>query len=212
MMENFIQVKNQFFKQFDLFEKEDLKIFKCREVKTPEKYGQACGWDFFIPTDLTIGDFFNNAAAFINEFVEPYKEDLPVLFKVNINNEMRIYFFYAIDNKTIGIKYYKYDGNIYKLDNIEDILNAKIEEIVIQPGGKILIPSGIHVNLPDHIFLDAENKSGIAAKRGLIHGAALIDNDYEGQIHINLLNPTCYNVKIKPGEKIVQFVPYLNSA
>ena len=29
-----------------------------------------------------------------------------------------------------------------------------------------------------------------------------------GQIHINLLNPTCCNVKIKPGEKIVQFVPY----
>lgn len=29
-----------------------------------------------------------------------------------------------------------------------------------------------------------------------------------GQIHINLLNPTRYNVKINPGEKIVQFVPY----
>jgi dUTP pyrophosphatase len=166
------------------------------------------GWDFFVPNDLTLGDFFNNSAAFINEFVEVYTEDLPVRFLVNHNGEIRRYGFYAINNTSIGIKYYKYNGNVFKVDEISELLTLKVEEILLLPGSKILIPSGIHVNLPTNVFLNAENKSGIASKRGLVRGACLIDNDYQGQIHINLLNPTCYNVKIKPGEKIVQFVPY----
>ena len=165
------------------------------------------GWDFFVPNDLTLGDFFNNSAAFINEFVEVYTEDLPVQFKVNYNGEIRTNVFYAIDNKSIGIKYYN-NGIFYTIDNVSEVLTLKVEEILLLPGSKILIPSGIHVNLPTNVFLNAENKSGIASKRGLVRGACLIDNDYQGQIHINLLNPTCYNIKIKPGEKIVQFVPY----
>lgn len=131
------------------------------------------GWDFFVPNDLTLGDFFNNSAAFINEFVEAYTEDLPVRFLVNHNGEIRRYGFYAINNTSIGIKYYKYDGNVFKVDEISELLTMKVEEIVILPGGKILIPSGIHVNLPKNVFLNAENKSGIASKRGLLRGACV---------------------------------------
>lgn len=54
-----------------------------------------------------------------------------------------------------------------------------ISKIEILPNSKILIPSGIHVNLPDNVFLKAENKSGIASKRSLIVGACVIDQDYE---------------------------------
>ena len=35
-----------------------------------------------------------------------------------------------------------------------------ISKIEMQPHSRVLIPSGIHVNLPDAIFLKAENKSG----------------------------------------------------
>lgn len=137
------------------------------------------GWDFFVPNDLTLGDFFNNTAAFINEFVETYTEDLPVQFKVNYNGEIRNYVFYAIDNKSIGIKYYDCNNGIfYTIDNVSEVLTLKVEEILLLPGSKILIPSGIHVNLPTNVFLNAENKSGIASKRGLVRAACLIDNDY----------------------------------
>lgn len=47
-----------------------LNFFKCRDVKSPEKYGNAAGWDFFIPNDLTIFDFTNNLNIYINEFIE----------------------------------------------------------------------------------------------------------------------------------------------
>jgi dUTPase len=56
--------------------------------------------------------------------------------------------------------------------------------------------------------LKAENKSGISSKRGLIFGASVVDYDYEGEIHINLINTTSNNVIIQAGEKIVQFVPF----
>lgn len=36
------------------------EYYKCREVKSPAKFGAAAGWDFFIPDDLTIFDFANN--------------------------------------------------------------------------------------------------------------------------------------------------------
>jgi len=38
-----------------------LNFYKCRDVKFPEKFGQAAGWDFYIPNDLCINDFINNA-------------------------------------------------------------------------------------------------------------------------------------------------------
>ena len=83
-----------------------------------------------------------------------------------------------------------------------------IEKIEILSMSKVLIPSGIHVNLPENVFLKAENKSGIASKRSLIVGACVIDQDYEGEVHINLINASNNNVMIKAGEKIVQFVRY----
>lgn len=39
----------------------ELKFYKCRDVKTPEKFGKAAGWDFFIPNDLCLMDIINNA-------------------------------------------------------------------------------------------------------------------------------------------------------
>ena len=51
-----------------------LEYFKCRDVKSPAKFGKAAGWDFFIPNDLTIFDFTNNTGIYINEFL-----DVPVI-------------------------------------------------------------------------------------------------------------------------------------
>ena len=47
------------------------------------------------------------------------------------------------------------------------------EYICIAPGYRILIPSGVHVNVPHGYALIAFNKSGIASKKGLITGACI---------------------------------------
>tara|TARA_B100001094_G_C18014343_1_gene711763 strand:- start:21 stop:455 length:435 start_codon:yes stop_codon:yes gene_type:complete len=76
----------------------------------------------------------------------------------------------------------------------------------LSPGKSCLIPSGIKASVPDNHALIAFNKSGVAVKKNLHVGACVVDEDYQGEIHINLTNVGKEAVDIKPGEKIIQFV------
>lgn len=80
--------------------------------------------------------------------------------------------------------------------------------IVLKPHNKILIPSGIKVNFTgeQNKALVAFNKSGVATKLGLDVMACVVDQDYQGEIHISLINNTKKTVKIKEGDKIIQFL------
>ncbi len=50
------------------------------------------------------------------------------------------------------------------------------------------------------------NKSGVASKTGLDKLAELIDEDYQGEIHINVVNTGTNPVVIRPGDKIAQMI------
>ena len=76
----------------------------------------------------------------------------------------------------------------------------------VWPGKAILIPSGVKAQVPEGYALIAFNKSGIATKEGLIVGACVVDEDYEGEIHIHMINVGDKVVDIIPGQKLVQFV------
>lgn len=87
--------------------------------------------------------------------------------------------------------------------------------ITIAPHGRINIPSGVRVIIgDDNTCLLAVNKSGVAAKKGLIVGACLIDHDYQSEIHLNVINTSDDTVQIQTGEKLVQFmhVPILHTS
>lgn len=74
----------------------------------------------------------------------------------------------------------------------------------IRPGDSILIPSGLKVNVPEnHVFI-MMNKSGVATKKHLDVGACVIDEDYQGEIHIHLMNVGNESTSLSPGEKIAQ--------
>lgn len=91
---------------------------------------------------------------------------------------------------------------------------------ILEPGERILIPSGIKASVPEGYALIAFNKSGIATKTGMIVGACVVDEDYQGEIHLSLINTNSRGghwtgsgsmtpsgrVSINPGEKILQFV------
>lgn len=94
------------------------------------------------------------------------------------------------------------------------------EPLSVEPGGRVLIPSGIKVNVPSGYALIAFNKSGVASKTGMVVGACVVDEDYQGEVHINMINTnqpteqsdgTVYAtypgyVTITPGDKLVQFI------
>lgn len=87
----------------------------------------------------------------------------------------------------------------------------------------LLIPSGIKVEIPEGYMLMAADKSGVVTtdiaciKAGripkkdafgspVIVGAKIVDEDYQGEIHIHLINLGNEIVRIKPGMKIAQFI------
>lgn len=79
--------------------------------------------------------------------------------------------------------------------------------IFIAPGSACFIPSGIKANVPEGYALIAFNKSGVALKKGLMAGACVVDSDYQGEIHLHLVNTQKETtVQIHPGEKLVQFL------
>ena len=76
----------------------------------------------------------------------------------------------------------------------------------IEPGDRYFIPSGIKANVPEGYALIAMNKSGVALKKGLMVGACVVDSDYQGEIHLHLVNVSDSFTRIEAGEKLVQFL------
>jgi deoxyuridine 5'-triphosphate nucleotidohydrolase len=74
-------------------------------------------------------------------------------------------------------------------------------------GQDVLIPSALKVRIPEGYALVANNKSGVATKKGLVFGASVIDEDYTGEIHLHLIKAAGAGpIEINPGDKIIQFI------
>lgn len=92
------------------------------------------------------------------------------------------------------------------INNKRNAQGESILEIRIRPFGDVLIPSGIKTQLPNNTVLIAFDKSGVCTKLGLIVGAKVVDEDYQGEVHIHLRNLTDREVILQSGQKIVQFL------
>lgn len=82
------------------------------------------------------------------------------------------------------------------------------ENFCLKPGERINIPSGVKIDfiasgLTDYCLIFF-NKSGISVKHGLLVGAQVVDADYQGEVHLNVLNVSSEDVEIIPGMKLVQ--------
>ena len=76
----------------------------------------------------------------------------------------------------------------------------------VEPGERYFIPSGIKANVPEGYALIAMNKSGVSLKKSLMVGACVVDSDYQGEIHLHLINAGRETVNVSPGDKLVQFL------
>jgi dUTPase len=79
--------------------------------------------------------------------------------------------------------------------------------IRIPAHGRANIPSGVRSRIPVNIALEAQNKSGVATKHGLVYGASTVDSSYKGIIHISVINTTPEEVDLPLGMKLIQFIP-----
>ena len=78
------------------------------------------------------------------------------------------------------------------------------DALLLEQGEAVCIPSGIKADVPAGYALIAFNKSGVALKKGLQVGACVVDEDYQGEIHLHLMATRV--TRVKPGEKLVQFI------
>jgi len=82
----------------------------------------------------------------------------------------------------------------------------KITGFLLYPQERVLIPSGIHVNIPEGFALIAHNKSGIGSKHGLDRLAEVVDEDYQGEVHLSIFNSGINEVTIMENMKLIQFI------
>ena len=82
----------------------------------------------------------------------------------------------------------------------------EVDNIILGPHGRVLIPSGIKVKIPRRFALIAHNKSGISSKKGIIFSAQVVDADYTGEIHLGIINTGEEKTFIQAGTKVLQFL------
>ena len=78
------------------------------------------------------------------------------------------------------------------------------KEIILAPNEDVLIDSGIKVIVPKGFALIFKEKSGVATKKKLTIGAAVVDSDYRGVVHFHLFNNGLEYQTLHPGDKIIQ--------
>lgn len=88
-------------------------------------------------------------------------------------------------------------------------LRANIDSpVTLAPMERCLIPTGIHIQLPEGYECQIRPRSGLALKHGitLVNTPGTIDADYRGDIGVILINLGNEPFVIKDGERICQMV------
>lgn len=127
--------------------------------------------------------------------------------------------------KSAGLDFYvpefdeKFQADMLKKNpnmTLSMFVDGKFE---LHPQQRVLIPSGIHVNLEDlgkdmqlklgsgvGIAFIAHNKSGVGSLKGLDRLAEVVDEDYQGEVHISIVNTGSTVQIISQGEKLIQLL------
>lgn len=88
-------------------------------------------------------------------------------------------------------------------------LRANLEAPVrIKPLQRILVPTGLFMELPHGYEAQVRPRSGLAAKYGItvLNTPGTIDSDYRGELKVILINLSDTDFEISNGERIAQMV------
>ena len=103
----------------------------------------------------------------------------------------------------------------HKLPAYETIASAGMDlhanlsaSVVLKPLERIIIKTGLFIELPVGLEAQVRPRSGLAAKHGLtvLNSPGTVDADYRGEIGVILVNLSTIDFKIEDGERIAQLV------
>ncbi len=88
-------------------------------------------------------------------------------------------------------------------------LKADLQEpVVLKPMQRLLVPTGIYIELPVGFEAQIRPRSGLAFKHGIgiVNSPGTVDADYRGEIKVLLINFSEIDFNINPGDRIAQMV------
>lgn len=88
-------------------------------------------------------------------------------------------------------------------------LRANIDQpVVLRPMERRLIPTGLHIALPQGYEAQVRPRSGLALKHGItvLNAPGTIDADYRGEVGVVLINLSQEDFVVNDGERIAQMV------
>jgi dUTP pyrophosphatase len=89
-----------------------------------------------------------------------------------------------------------------------DLTAALEQPMVIEPGARALVPTGLSIELPARCEGQVRPRSGLASKHGVtvLNAPGTIDEDYRGEVQVLLINLGREAHVIQPGDRIAQLV------
>ena len=88
-------------------------------------------------------------------------------------------------------------------------LRAALEgDLVLAPGARALVPTGLFLQIPPGYEAQVRPRSGPALKRGLtiLNAPGTIDADYRGEVGVILVNLSAAEQIIAPGDRVAQLL------
>lgn len=88
-------------------------------------------------------------------------------------------------------------------------LRADLENtVLLDPLERKLIPTGLHIELPEGFEAQIRPRSGLAFKHGIsiVNSPGTIDADYRGEIKVLLINLSNESFEINSGDRIAQMI------
>jgi dUTP pyrophosphatase len=121
-----------------------------------------------------------------------------------------------IKTKSVGVELIHPDAVFpryaYPTDSGFDLHST--EDLEIGPFGRVLVPTGLKIDIPEGTEIQVRPKSGLAIKQGLtvLNTPGTVDQGYTGEIQVIVFNTNNYSVMIPKGMKVAQAVlcPVLN--
>ena len=89
-----------------------------------------------------------------------------------------------------------------------DLIAAVAAAVVLKPGARTIIPTGIAIQLPTGFEAQVRPRSGLAAKHGVtvLNSPGTIDADYRGEVGVILINHGAEAFSVERGMRIAQMV------
>jgi dUTP pyrophosphatase len=89
-----------------------------------------------------------------------------------------------------------------------DLVAALEAPLVLAPGARAAVPTGLSIALPTGHEGQVRPRSGLASKHGVtvVNAPGTIDEDFRGEVHVLLVNLASEPYTIAPGDRIAQLV------